>query len=585
MKSRQASRKLAYGFSFHEESLDEESFIKDAKQQLESLPDFNPWQYIAEFDGPGINDGADDLKADSNQKTNLSFDKGQKKEIQRFLKEKKLYKSAIDGDFGKGTRRAISAWQKSNKFVETGQLTPTQYRVLLVQKQRSGPVEHLNLPKELRDFSKWNLSQADLRYPTSVKAAVKHRLELDAERERLRKLYAEGKIPESDVDRLWWQRYNAFPWWRDTMTRTLDNVYGAAPVFNRFWHFWINFYAVNVDACEGEFYGNYYLNIRKNMCGNFESLLFDAVWHPAMQEFLQNSESTGPNSRRAKHWRQKKKHKIAAINENLAREVLELFTLTPAAGYSQEDVNGVAYILTGWGQIWDDDTNERYFSIDPHEPGNHRVLGKTYKQSASRKLRALCADLAKDPRTASHIATKLSKHFIADNPPSEAIDFIADAYIKSKGDLIAIHQATVDAVLKYGDDHAKFLQPEIWYFQIHRAVGGYLPLRFDGKTDDQRSRQVNSTLSELGHLNCRTPQPNGWSDLAVDWLTPEMMDRRVRYVGQLANQLRRDKSFDPYLYAEKMFGEGSLDAQYVAGAPNYKSACIRLFCHPNFMRA
>ena len=145
MKSRQASRKLAYGFSFHEETLDEETFIKDAKQQLESLPDFNPWQYIAEFDGPGINDGADGLKADSNQKTNLSFDKGQKKEIQRFLKEKKLYKSAIDGDFGKGTRRAISAWQKSNKFVETGQLTPTQYRVLLVQKQRSGPVEHLNL--------------------------------------------------------------------------------------------------------------------------------------------------------------------------------------------------------------------------------------------------------------------------------------------------------------------------------------------------------------------------------------------------------------------------------------------------------
>ena len=88
MKSRQASRKLAYGFSFSEESLDEANFIKDAKQQLESLPDFNPWQYIAEFDGLGINVGVDDLKTDSNQKTELSFDKSQKKEIQRFLKEK-----------------------------------------------------------------------------------------------------------------------------------------------------------------------------------------------------------------------------------------------------------------------------------------------------------------------------------------------------------------------------------------------------------------------------------------------------------------------------------------------------------------
>jgi uncharacterized protein (DUF1800 family) len=585
MKIRQVSRRIAYGFSFEETMLDEDNFIKNAKQQLERLPDFNPWQYIAEFNDPGMNVDGDDLSTDLEQKTELSLDKTQKKDIQRFLKKTKLYKSAIDGDFGKGTRRAIAAWQKTNKFVETGQLTHKQYRVLLVQKQRFEPVEHMKLPRELRDFSKWNLSQADLRYPTSVKAAVIHRLELDDERERLRKLYAEGEIPESEVNRLWWQRFNAFPWWRDTMTRTLDNVYGPTPVFNRFWHFWINFFAVNVEACEGEFFGNYYLTIRSNMCGKFEDLLFDAVWHPAMQEFLQNNESTGPNSRRAKHWRRKKKNKIAAINENLAREVLELFTLTPAAGYSQEDVNGVAYILTGWGQIWDDDTDERYFSIDPHEPGNHRVLGKTYKQPASRKLRALCSDLAKNPRTASHIATKLSKHFIADDPPTEAIEFIADAYIKSKGDLVAIHQATVDAVLKFGDDYAKFLQPEIWYFQIHRAVGGYLPLGFDGKTDDQRSRQVNSTLLELGHLNCRTPQPNGWSDLAVDWLTPEMMDRRVRYVGQLANKLRREKRFDPYLYADKVFGEGSPGAQYVAGAPNYKHACIRLFCHPDFMRA
>ena len=64
MKSRQASRKLAYGFSFYEESIDEDDFIKDAKQQMETLPDFNPWQYIADFDGPGINVGVDDLKTD-----------------------------------------------------------------------------------------------------------------------------------------------------------------------------------------------------------------------------------------------------------------------------------------------------------------------------------------------------------------------------------------------------------------------------------------------------------------------------------------------------------------------------------------
>ena len=511
--------------------------------------------------------------------------KAKKKAIQAYLKEQGFYTSSIDGDLGKGSRKAISEWQKAGGFDETGRLNKDQYRLVLIHQQTTGSVEQLNLPKELNNLSTWNLSQADLRYPTNLKQTIRHRLKLDDERERLRKLYAEGKIPQSDVQRLWWQRFNTFPWWRDTMTRGLDNVHGSAPVFNRFWHFWINYFAVNTEACEGELFGSYYLKIQGHMTGKFEDLLYDAVWHPAMQEFLQNSQSIGPNSKSAK-WR-REEGKIAAINENLARELLELFTLTPSAGYSQEDVNNVAYILTGYGRIDDDDADDKYFSIKPNEPGNHKVLGKVYKQSASKKLRALCIDLAKDPRTALHIATKLSRHFIADEPPTEAIELISDAYIKSDGNLIKVHQATVEAVNKYSKESSKFLQPEIWFFQIHRAVGGYLPLRFEGKNPEQQSNQINSTLYELGHLNSRTPQPNGWSDLAVDWLTPEMMDRRIRYVGQLAIQLERGKKFDPILYAGVLFGKGSTEALFVAKSPSpkYKTACIRLFCNPKFMRA
>ena len=86
------------------------------------------------------------------------------------------------------------------------------------------------------------------------------------------------------------------------------------------------------------------------MTGKFEDLLYDAVWHPAMQVFLQNTQSIGPNSKSAK-WK-RENGEIATINENLARELLELFTLTPSAGYSQEDVNNVAYILTGYGRFF-----------------------------------------------------------------------------------------------------------------------------------------------------------------------------------------------------------------------------------------
>jgi uncharacterized protein (DUF1800 family) len=574
-----AARKLGYGFSLDESLMDNQSFIENANLQLETLPDFHPWQFIAEFDEASLDFESLD---DDFQNT---LEKSKKKAIQAYLKEQGFYTSSIDGDLGKGSRKAISEWQKAGGFDETGRLNKDQYRLVLIHQQTTGSVEQLNLPKELNNLSTWNLSQADLRYPTNLKQTIRHRLKLDDERERLRKLYAEGKIPQSDVQRLWWQRFNTFPWWRDTMTRGLDNVHGSAPVFNRFWHFWINYFAVNTEACEGELFGSYYLKIQGHMTGKFEDLLYDAVWHPAMQEFLQNSQSIGPNSKSAK-WR-REEGKIAAINENLARELLELFTLTPSAGYSQEDVNNVAYILTGYGRIDDDDADDKYFSIKPNEPGNHKVLGKVYKQSASKKLRALCIDLAKDPRTALHIATKLSRHFIADEPPTEAIELISDAYIKSDGNLIKVHQATVEAVNKYSKESSKFLQPEIWFFQIHRAVGGYLPLRFEGKNPEQQSNQINSTLYELGHLNSRTPQPNGWSDLAVDWLTPEMMDRRIRYVGQLAIQLERGKKFDPILYAGVLFGKGSTEALFVAKSPSpkYKTACIRLFCNPKFMRA
>ena len=574
-----AARKLGYGFSLDESLMDNQNFIENANLQLETLPDFHPWQFIAEFDEASLDFESLD---DDFQNT---LEKSKKKAIQAYLKEQGFYTSSIDGDLGKGSRKAISEWQKAGGFDETGQLNKDQYRLVLIHQQTTGSVEQLNLPKELNNFSNWNLSQADLRYPTNLKQTIRHRLKLDDERERLRKLYAEGKIPQSDVQRLWWQRFNTFPWWRDTMTRGLDNVHGSAPVFNRFWHFWINYFAVNTEACEGELFGSYYLHIRGNLTGKSQDLLYNAVWHPAMQEFLQNSESTGPNSQVAPHLR--KKGKIPAINENLARELLELFTLTPAAGYTQDDVNNVAYILTGYGRIDNDDINDEYFSLATNEPGNHKVLGKAYKQPASKRLRALCIDLAKDPRTALHIATKLSRHFIADDPPTEAIELISDAYIESDGDLIKVHQATVEAVNKYSKESSKFLQPEIWFFQIHRAVGGYLPLRFEGKNPEQQSNQINSTLYELGHLNSRTPQPNGWSDLAVDWLTPEMMDRRIRYVGQLAIQLERGKKFDPILYAEVLFGKGSTEALFVAKSPSpkYKTACIRLFCNPKFMRA
>ena len=80
--------------------------------------------------------------------------------------------------------------------------------------------------------------------------------------------------------------------------------------------------------------------------------------------------------------------------------------------------------------------------------------------------------------TARHVANKLSLHFISDTPPEEAIKFIENAYNQSSGNLVKVHQAVVDAVIKYGDNSSKFLQPELWFFNVHKAVGGGLAIKF-----------------------------------------------------------------------------------------------------------
>jgi hypothetical protein len=239
LSNKTLARKLGYGFSINESVSEDEDFIARAKSQVEKLPDFHPWKFIAKIDPSKI-----DLSNLPNEFQN-DLDREKKKGIQKYLNAKGFYSLAIDGDLGKGSRKAISDWQASINAPSTGQLDKTQYREILLYQQSHGSIEELNFPNEISGFSYWNLDKSDLRYPDDVEVSVKHRLELNDERERLRAMYANGEIPDSEVQRLWWQRYNSFPWWRDTLTRAIDNVHGQSPILNRFWHFWINLqYAV-----------------------------------------------------------------------------------------------------------------------------------------------------------------------------------------------------------------------------------------------------------------------------------------------------------------------------------------------------
>ena len=451
------------------------------------------------------------------------------------------------------------------------------------------------LPDDITSIKGYDLTVDALRYPDDLQKSVKHFNEMMRVKEKVLKLQAEGKISLEERNRIWWKKYNQFSWWRDTLTRGLDNCFGDTPVFNRFWHFWINHFSLNTESCEGELYGNFYLTLRSNMTKKFEDMLFNAVWHPAMQEFLNNVESVGPNSRLAK-----RSIEIGrgprSINENLARELLELYSVTPEANYQQNDVNSAAYILTGFGTHTDPNSkvSSFYYLDDLHEPGNHKVLGKIYDQkSAVDNLRLLCKDLALHPLTAKHIARKIARHFISDSPPESSVNYIQDIYVKSGGSLVAVHHAVIDEVVKQGPTMRKFLAPELWFWQLHRASKKSLWMDFMGKDHNQGSDQLNSRLFELGQLHSKAPQPNGWPDTEAEWVTPEFFDRRIRYAHMLGFKLANSpdpntgdmSNFNPKEYIERLVPEGTDIVKLVKRAESYPVSVAILFCSENFLRA
>ena len=172
--------------------------------------------------------------------------------------------------------------------------------------------------------------------------------------------------------------------------------------------------------------------IRPHVLGRFADMLLAAEGHPAMLFYLDQTASMGANSIAGIN-------RTRGLNENLAREILELHTLGVRSGYTQDDVIGFANVLTGWTLVPPGDNPEHggEFIFNPrlHEPGAQKVLGKTYEDEAVEQGRAVLRDLAAHPATATHVATKLARHFIADTPPPPLVERMAKAFLDTGGDL------------------------------------------------------------------------------------------------------------------------------------------------------
>lgn len=307
--------------------------------------------------------------------------------------------------------------------------------------------------------------------------------------------------------------------------------------------------------------------IRPHVLGRFADMLLAVETHPAMLIYLDNARSIGPNSpaglRRGK-----------GLNENLAREILELHTLGVRTVYSQDDVTRFAKVITGWSVVppREDDGGEFTFNPRLHEPGTQTVVGKSYSGRGVEQGHAVLADLARHPATAKHVATKLVRHFISDEPPPALVDRLAKVFLDSDGDLMRVTKALIDAPESWTETRGKLKRPSEWLIATLRATGS--------KPADVRPFiQAHVTL---GEPLWQPPAPKGFDDVSDVWISglPQRLD--------VANQFSRRgaSSADPKETLEMALGPlaSPQTRQAIGRAESRQQALALLLMSPEFQR-
>ena len=332
--------------------------------------------------------------------------------------------------------------------------------------------------------------------------------------------------------------------------------------------FWSNHFCVSADKVRpvaGAFERE---AIRPHVLGNFADMLMAAESHPAMLVYLDNARSIGPNSIAGK--RQNK-----GLNENLGREILELHTLGARSGYSQDDVTNFAKVITGWTITplkQNEHGGEFNYNDRMHEPGPQNVLRTSYDDTGYEQGRTVLLALARHPATAKHIAGKLARHFVADDPSQALVDRLAKRFLDTKGDLKEVSKTLVLAPEAWDAPRTKLKRPGEWTVASMRVCGMAIA----------DVRRVINTLNLLGEPLWRPPAPKGFSDDNAAWLDglPQRLD--------IANQIARRVGglIDPEEVADAALGPlaSPETRQTLARAESRPQALALLLMAPEFLR-
>ncbi len=339
-------------------------------------------------------------------------------------------------------------------------------------------------------------------------------------------------------------------------------------------HFWSNHFTVSTaggkrliatscTAYEAE-------TVRNHLDGYFTDMLIAVEQHPVMLAYLDNLQSLGPNSpagrRRSKR----------GLNENLAREILELHTLGVDGGYSQEDVASLARIITGWtvanGRRIPGEPGRFVFMSAMHEPGTHRLLGKAYAEDGVRQGERALTDLAAHPSTARFIATKLVRHFVADEPPAAAVEHVAKVFRDTDGHLPSVHASLLDLDESWEPQWRKLKTPNELVVSALRGLD--LP--------DFAPKPLLGSLKLLNQYPFTAPAPAGWPDSAEHWGSPNALLQRIDWSTQVGERIGSVR--EPLTLLAHMSRPGNRDGlrQSVARAASASQGIALLLGGPDF---
>lgn len=368
--------------------------------------------------------------------------------------------------------------------------------------------------------------------------------------------------------------------------RATNALITETPFVERLVHFWANHFAVSADKLQviGLSGTMEFEAIRPHVLGKFGDMLSAVERHPAMLLYLDQAVSVGPNSPLGLRIAMRGNRKVG-LNENLAREILELHTLGVRTGYTQADVSEFARAMTGWtvagiGQGpgaraagTDGLPGDFVFAAPLHEPGERMVMGKRYPAGGVEQAQAVLNDVAIAPATAAHIATKLARHFAGDTPPPAMVARLQAAFLSSGGDLPTVYRALIASPEAWVEQPLKFKTPWEWTISALRGL--------NVKTSDPLV--MVGLLQQLGQPTWKPGQPVGYDDIAASWAGPDAVLRRVEAAERFAS---RASNVDARALAPKLL-PGAVSPATTTALANCESPAqglALLLVAPEFLR-